>query len=66
MAKTLKSRGKKVAAQTRLRRIEEKLAPYRKYPTPQSRPPKSTWVPGDYTISRKGDAQEPHHCVVIE
>jgi len=69
MAKRKLSQKRVVKAQSRLRRLEETIAPFKKVPSPQTPRPKSEWVPGDFTSIRRDDAREQHdhpHLLVIE
>jgi hypothetical protein len=48
-----------VKAQSRLRRIEEAIAPYTEAAVPQTAPPRGEWIPGDFAHIRKDEAEQP-------
>lgn len=73
MTTTLKSRrkGKMAAAEARLRRMQDTIAPYARAVTPQGKPPRSEWVPGECTTVRRGEQhppseQDPHNLMLMD
>lgn len=62
-----RSVSKKIAtARDRLRRIEETIAPFSRPSSPQTRPPKPEWIPGEYANVKRDDGVEYHHLVVSD
>lgn len=63
--KSRRTQKRVAAAQERLRRMEEVIAPYSRPQSPQTRPPRSEWVPGDFANVRRNEGDHHDHRLMV-